>query len=80
MLGAQDGDHHTVVGAVRHIAFDKAGHLRGFYEQLVALDEGAFRQCGPAHAPQQALLLSPPRRQLAHAAPAWKGSLVVDRA
>ena len=53
LLGAQDGDHHTVVGAVRHVAFHKAGHLRGFYEQLVALDEGAFWQYGPALAPQQ---------------------------
>ncbi|KAK9821333.1 hypothetical protein WJX81_006291 [Elliptochloris bilobata] len=40
----QAGDEHTVVGAVRHVAFHKAGSLRGFYEQLVALDEGAFRQ------------------------------------
>ena len=47
MRRTQAGDEHAVVGAVRHIAFHKAGRLCGFYEQLVALDESAFRQCGP---------------------------------
>ncbi len=44
----QAGYHSSAVGAIRQVAFRKAGETRAFFEQLIALDEAEHRQCAPA--------------------------------
>jgi hypothetical protein len=55
LLPRQAGYHSSAVGAIRQVAFQKAGERRAFFEQLIALDEAEHRQCAPAsHAPHAA--------------------------